>query len=228
MGNTIYEDGTYLAAHPRWHIKDSPWKARQILTMLGRHDLRPVTVAEVGCGAGEILRQLSLKMPQTSFSGFDISPAAIEFARERENERVEFFQMDMAKINRRFDLLLMMDVVEHVEDCFGFMRSIRSKAHYKIFHIPLDMAGSLVVRNRTMHLRKSVGHIHYFSKDTALALLEETGYRIIDHFYTPQYEVVPKDPMHQAMALVRRLAMRTAPDATALLFGGCPLLVLAE
>lgn len=33
-------------------------------------------------------------------------------------------------------------------------------------------------------MRRSVGHIHYFTKETALALLEDTGYRVIDHGYT--------------------------------------------
>jgi hypothetical protein len=29
-----------------------------------------------------------------------------------------------------------------------------------------------------------VGHLHHFSKETALAALEDTGYRVIDHRYT--------------------------------------------
>ena len=66
------------------------------------------------------------------------------------------------------------------------------------------------------------------SKDTALALLDETGYRVLDFFCTPQYERAPKDPSHQTMALIRRFATQFAPDATTKLFGGCPLLVLAE
>ena len=228
MANTIYEDGTYLASNPDWHIEDSPWKARQVLTMLERHKIMPGTVAEVGCGAGEILRQMSLSLPQTSFYGYDISEAAIKLARSRESDRVHFVQEDLCKTDRKFDVLIVMDVIEHVEDCFGFLRSLRDKARYKIMHIPLDMAVSLVLRDRIMDMRESVGHIHYFSKQTALALLKETGYNVIDHFYTPEYECAPKDLPHRTMALVRRMAMKVAPNSTARLLGGCPLLVLAE
>ena len=228
MDTSIYSNGSYLKSNPGWHVEDSPWKAQQVLRMLGQHDIRPRTVAEVGCGAGEILRQLSHTLPGTTFSGFDISTDAITLARNRENERVHFLNMDICDTPSKFDVLLVMDVVEHVEDCFGFLRSIREKAEYKIIHIPLDMSVSLLVRNRLMDVRKSVGHIHYFCKQTAIALLEDTGYQVLHSFYTPAYQIAPKDPMHRVMAAVRFLAMRVASDVTSIMLGGCPLLVLAR
>jgi predicted RNA methylase len=228
MCGSIYSDGSYLNSNPTWHVEDSPWKAQQVLRMLQQHDIRPRTVAEVGCGAGEILRQLSLNLPAAMFSGFDISTEAIALARTRESERVQFFNMDLRTNPGSYDVLLVMDVVEHIEDCFGFLRSIREKAEYKIIHIPLDMSVSLLVRNRLMDVRKSVGHIHYFSKHTALALLEDTGYQVLDWFYTPAYQIAPKDPVHRVMAAFRSLTMRVASDITSMMLGGCPLLVLAR
>ena len=228
MSRSIYSDGSYLESNPGWHAEDSPWKAQQVLRMLKQHDIHPHSVAEIGCGAGEILRQLSLHLPEASFSGFDISADAITLARSRESDRVQFFNLDFRTNADHFDVLLVMDVVEHVEDCFGFLRSIRDRAEYKIFHIPLDMSVSLLVRNRLMDVRKSVGHIHYFSKPTALALLEDTGYQILDCFYTPAYQIAPKDPVHRAMGAVRSLTMKVASDFTSMMLCGCPLLVLAK
>ena len=190
MSGTMYSDGRYLESNPGWHTEDSPWKAQQVLRMLKQHDIHPHTVAEIGCGAGEIVRQLSLNLPETAFSGFDISADAISMARSRESDRVRFFNADFRTSPDNFDVLLVMDVVEHVEDCFGFLRSIRERAEYKIIHIPLDMSVSLLLRNRLMLVRKSVGHIHYCR--TALALLEDTGYEILDYFYTPAYQIAPK------------------------------------
>jgi predicted RNA methylase len=228
MSGTMYSDGRYLESNPGWHTEDSPWKAQQVLRMLRQHDIHPHTVAEIGCGAGEIVRQLSLNLPETAFSGYDISADAISMARSRESDRVRFFNADFLTSPDNFDVLLVMDVVEHVEDCFGFLRSIRERAEYKIIHIPLDMSVSLLLRNRLMLVRKSVGHIHYFSKNTALALLEDTGYEILDYFYTPAYQIAPKDPMHRAMGAVRSLTMKVASDFTSTMLGGCPLLVLAK
>ena len=225
---SMYSNGTYLAAHPTWHAEDSPWKARQIVHMLSKHRLQPRSVAEVGCGAGEILLQLSNEFPDASFRGFDISEHAIALARPKETQRVKFFHSDVCQSARSFDVLLTMDVIEHVEDCFGFLRGIRNKAEYKLFHIPLDMSVSLLVRGRITQLRQSVGHLHYFTKATALALLRETGYEIIDYFYTPEYELASSDPAHRLMSGVRRFGMQVAPDMTSLLLGGCPVLVLAK
>jgi SAM-dependent methyltransferase len=228
MPESIYLESQYLALNPTWHVEDSPWKARQVLGMLAKHSIQPRSVVEVGCGAGEILRQLSLNLPEASFSGFDISKDAIALAHARGTERVRFFHADIRGDAHQFDLLLMMDVIEHIEDCFGFLRAVREKAEYKIMHIPLDMSVSQLIRNRIMDVRRSVGHIHYFSKDTALALLQETGYQILDWFYTPAYEIAHKDAAHRAMARVRSFSMRFSPNFTAQMLGGCPLLVLAK
>jgi SAM-dependent methyltransferase len=228
MSSSIYSDGTYLKSNPGWHVEDSAWKAQQVLRMLQLHDIHPRTVAEIGCGAGEILRQLSVNLPEARFLGFDISADAIALARERESDRLQFFNADLPDNFSNFDVLLVMDVVEHVEDCFDFLRSIRPQAEYKIIHIPLDMAVSLLVRNRLIDIRKSVGHIHYFSKQTAIALLEDTGYEVLDSFYTPAYQIAPKDPIHLVMAAVRSLTMKVAPDFTSVMLGGCPLLALAK
>ncbi|MDX9745689.1 MAG: hypothetical protein WCX84_00020 [Syntrophales bacterium] len=84
-----------------------------------------------------------------------------------------------------FDIVMAIDVFEHVEDCFGFLRKLKEKAEYKIFHIPLDLSVQTVLRSfPIIHGRKSVGHIHYFTKETALETLKDTGYLIIDYFYT--------------------------------------------
>ena len=148
---SIYETGVYKACNPQWHVEDSPWKARQILKMLDKHDVRPSTVAEVGCGAGEILRQLQLELaPKTQFSGYDVSPQAIEQARGRENAGLKFYLEDLAAQDVYFDLLLVIDVFEHVDDYLGFLRRLASKAAQMIFHIPLDLSAQTVFREQSL------------------------------------------------------------------------------
>ena len=84
-----------------------------------------------------------------------------------------------------FDLIMALDVFEHVEDYVGFLKQLRVKIEYKIFHIPLDMSVMSVMRMTSiLNARDKVGHLHYFCKETALATLTDTGYQIIDWFYT--------------------------------------------
>lgn len=80
----------------------------------------------------------------------------------------------------------MLDVFEHVEDYMWLLRSVRSKAKYKLFHIPLDLS---VMRKNGLFLRRDHhAHLHYFTKETALRTLVDVGYTIVAYFYTPRFE----------------------------------------
>lgn len=189
----IYTNGQYLRNNPTWHVEVSPWKAGQIMKMIDRNHLAPRTVCEVGCGAGEILNQLSMSLPENvSFYGYEISPQAYELAKNKQNNRLQFYYKDLTKEDGSFyDLLLVIDVLEHVSDYFGFLKSIKSRSDLKIFHIPLDIAVQKILLGGLMKRRKSLGHIHYFTKETALAGLEENDYKIIDYYYTSQAMDLP-------------------------------------
>jgi SAM-dependent methyltransferase len=183
----VYADGTYLQKHPTWHAEDSAWKADKIVQVLQRNKLHPQTICEVGCGAGEILRHLQLRMPtECTFTGYEISPQAFELCRQKQNEKLSFKLQDfMNESNTNFDLILVIDVLEHLENYFDFLRNIKPKGTTKIFHIPLDASVEAILR--TTPIAKGwneLGHIHLFSKTTALKTLEATGYQISDYFYT--------------------------------------------
>jgi hypothetical protein len=226
----IRENGEYLKNNPTWHIEDSPWKAKQIIKILARNPLTLKTVVEVGCGAGEILNQLHSSMPKdVSFVGYDISNDAINLARKREKERLEFKCEDFLESDQEVDLMLMMDVFEHVDNYLEFLKSCRHKAKYAIFHIPLDISVQGVLRDKIMAARRNVGHLHYFTKDTAIASLEDTGYKIIDFFYTKGSLDLPTETLKSKLAVLPRKFMYSIDkDLAVKLLGGFSLLVLTE
>jgi 2-polyprenyl-3-methyl-5-hydroxy-6-metoxy-1,4-benzoquinol methylase len=227
----IYTDGTYLAKNPSYDVGDSPWKAQQILKMIRKNNLQLNSICEVGCGAGEILRQLQLNLPDSiSYQGYDISPQAIELSRQRENKQLSFICEDfLVKDTSPSDLVLCIDVFEHVEDYLDFLRQLKPKSKYKIFHIPLDMSVQFVLRAEPiLWMRKNVGHLHYFMKDTALSTLEDTGYKVLDYFYTPQHVDLAKTFKAQMLKLPRKMLFAMQPDLMVRVLGGYSLLVLAE
>jgi cyclopropane fatty-acyl-phospholipid synthase-like methyltransferase len=231
MGS-IYVDGTYLEASGSWHEEDSPWKATQVERMLDRHGLQPRTICEVGCGAGEILNQLADRLgPGRRLVGYDISPQAIALARMKTRPELEFVQGDfLAATTPVFDLLMAIDVFEHVEDYIGFLRRLRPRGVYKLFHVPLDMNAQMILRASPIRrVRELVGHLHYFSRDTALATLTDAGYEIVDSFYTASQLELPNLPLKARLAkLPRRLAFAMHPDLAARILGGFSLMVLAR
>ena len=230
MADDIYSDGSYLENNPSWHVDDSPWKAQKIIKMIEKHDIDPSSVCEIGCGAGEILRQLSQRslLSEVTFYGYEISPQAYDLCKQRESEKVKFFLEDLTvNVNACFDVVLALDVIEHVEDYRGFLRRLRTKGRHKIFHIPLDFnALCLMSVGFLASQRKSIGHIHYFTKDTALSTLQETGYEIIDWFYTRADLELPKPTWKAKLAhLPSRIVSPINEDLSVRLFGGSILVL---
>jgi cyclopropane fatty-acyl-phospholipid synthase-like methyltransferase len=228
----IYEDGTYIRNNPDWHQADSRWKASKIVEMLERNKICPGTVSEIGCGAGEVLRCVSDSLGAgVKCTGFEISPQALDMCRQKIRPGLNFLGDDLLQVeNARFDLLLAIDVLEHIEDCFGFVRTLRSKAAYKVFHIPLDLSVQSVLRvSPILKLRRSVGHIHYFTKETALALIKDAGYAIDDAVLTFGSVELPRRGWKATlMKWPRRLAAAVSPDLSARILGGASILVLAR
>lgn len=228
----IYEDGTYFEAHPNWHEEDSAWKAKQIEEILRRNGIAPLSLCEIGCGAGEILNCLASSLgEQTVLCGYEISPQAFEICRKKQKRNLEFFLRDLfQETEKRFDVVMAIDVIEHVEDYIGFLRKLRLHGNYKVFHIPLDLSVQTVIRSAPiMRSRSAVGHIHYFTKETALAVLRDTGYEVIDVSYTAgSLELPNRGWRANLLRLPRRLAFALHQDLTVRILGGYSLLVLAK
>ena len=165
------------------------------------------------------------------FAGYEIAPDAFKLAQTRINERLHFFQEDLLQNSNTYDLLLMIDVFEHVEDYIGFIKKCNTKAGYKIFHIPLDISLWSVFTNYPIGARKRVGHLHYFMKDTALATLTDAGQEVVDWFYTPgAFEVNNKGLGFTGtiIQLLRRFFYKIKPDFAVKAFGGFSLIVLTK
>ncbi len=231
----IYQSGKYLENNPDWHQSDSQWKAKHIASILKDNNLSPKTVAELGCGSGAILRALQKYFPSdVDLLGYDISPQAIELAKNHENNRIYFHCQDIThNLPGQQDVLLLIDVFEHVEDYFGLLRKIRKTAKYCVFHIPIDMYALAVLLNYQMVAREAYGHLHYFSKSTALKSLEDCGYEILDWRYTkPGWELPPEGKINATKARLlkypRMLLFQISPELAARTLGGCSVLVLAK
>ena len=231
----LYTSGKYFEKWPSWHIEESPWSAKQILHMMECNHLMPKTICEVGCGAGEILKQLQACMnDEATFWGYEISPQAFELCQSRANEKLHFKLADFTQEKDVFfDLILLIDVIEHVEDYFSFLRAIKTKSLHKILHIPLDIAAKTIMQGRLISMIEDHGHIHYFTKDTALQILKDIGYEVLDYFYTAPSTDLPTNDIkgefrRQLMRLPRKLLFAIDNDVAARILGGYSLMVLAQ
>jgi SAM-dependent methyltransferase len=229
----IYTDGQYATRNASYHTEDSAWKADQIGNLLEKHRLVPRRIVEIGCGAGQVIGELSRdpRFAASSFAGYDISPHAIELAR-RAPGRAEYACADLLTLPvSDIDVLLCIDVFEHVPDYLGFLEKVRALAPHHVFHVPLDLHVSSVLRSSFLDARVSVGHLHYFTAESALATLRDSGFEVLGSVLTnPAQELFwTKPSLRRAVANVPRwLVGRVDESLSARLFGGYTLWVLTR
>jgi hypothetical protein len=126
--------------------------------------------------------------------------------------------------------MLILEVVDHVEDYFSFLRTLKSRSTYKLFHFSLDLSVQNALRKGALLKQRDVYvHLHYFNKETILRTLEETGYEIVDHFYTPfGIKFAGGGVGKWVIRPLRRSFFQVNEDLAVRVLGGYRLLVLAR
>ncbi len=230
MKHTMYHDGSYRENNPDWHAVDSLWKARRIAAMLRRNHIAFDSCVEVGCGAGRVLAHLADLIPGKAYAGYDGSPDAAALWDSSLQAPVSYHLSDFRATSGTYDMLLLIDVFEHIEDYMGFLRSLSNRARWHLLHIPLEMHVSALLRDRQLHTRQQVGHLHYFSRATALATLADTGYRGVSEEYTNlSQETRESRRALTGLANIARKGLQSiSVDLAAKLLGGYSLLVLCR
>lgn len=230
----IYNNGDYLTKNPTWDDDFAPWKAAMVNRLIGKNDIKFNSVVEVGCGAGGILEYLQKQYPTVkNLKGYDISEAAINLANQKKLNNISFFNEDFLALphTETADLLLCIDVVEHIDDFYGFLQKLKPKGKQFIFHIPLDLCCRTILKPHVLLTqRQLVGHIHYFSEEMVAWALKDTGYQIMDAFFTKP--IIDEEPAKGFKAttkkILRNFSFQVSPHLSAKLWGGYSLMIWAK
>ena len=232
MGSNIYTDGTYFTNNPDWGKSDAGWKATIITQLLKKNKISPASIIETGCGSGHILENLSREFPNANLTGYDISPQAIAMTEELEKNNLHFYNKDIfTDQNIHTSLMLVIDVLEHVDDYYSFLENLKPKSEYFILHIPLDLACRTILKPHVLlQQRIAVGHIHYFSKEMVLWALSDKGYNVIDWEYTkPIIDTQAAGNIKRAAKkILRNLSFSISPHLSAKIWGGYSMMLLAK
>lgn len=162
---SIYTDGSYLQSNPGWHGQDAHWKLMHVLLALERAGAadRVKTVCDVGCGAGELVKEWARLRPDMRFTGCDISPQAHALCLKDAPENAHFVHGGQVQ-GEHFDAILAVDVLEHVPDTDSFLSTLEAYADLLVLHVPLDLSFRSVVKPEILEEeRRTVGHIHFYT-----------------------------------------------------------------
>ena len=223
------ENSEYLQKNQSYHTEDSSYKAKNIIHLLRKNNISFNNVVEVGCGAGQVLNSVSENMGNgIKFKGYDISKDGINYAKQNSRNDIEFFNDDFLKLNSEHNLLLLIDVFEHVENYIDFLRALHKRSEYFVFHIPLDISVESILRDSLSWSRNQFGHIHYFTKEIALAVLRDLNFEILDSIYTKDIDF-PRNSIGSKISFIpRKIVDSINQDFAAKVLGGYSIMVLAK
>jgi len=214
-----------------WHEEDSPWKAEKIYQILKDNKIQPNTIAEIGCGAGGVLLNLTTHYDESvNFFGFETSKEGFELSKGKEKKNVHYYNKDLLKENDYFDVVLAINVFTRVKDYLGFLSKLKTKGEYKVFHIPLQLTLYFVLRSQYFQKKDYFqSDYHFFNKDTALGTLQGTGYQIVDYFYTAYSVELPYHSQKEKLLKIpRKILYAINKDFAVKTLGGFSLMVLTK
>jgi SAM-dependent methyltransferase len=183
---SIYTDGNYLAENPAWHLDDSPTKAKWIRGIIPDSMRGSVkSVLEVGCGRGAILNDLrGFFDADCRFEGIDLSGDAIDYARGN-FEGIDFHSSDVWNFDfKKYDLILCIDLLEHMYFQEDFMRLVRDSSKFSVFHVPLGDNLKNRLLDRWQRQVRKFGHVQFYNPASIMNLFANSGLAIRDYRYT--------------------------------------------
>jgi len=128
------------------------WHIRRELKMLKRNGFNPGNIADAGSGFGQYVFYLSNKFPSARIIGLDIKQEQVDdcnsfFTAIGRQKKVAFEYADLTKLDASdaFDLILSVDVMEHIEDdrtVFGRFYHGLKHGGVLLISTPSDQGGS--------------------------------------------------------------------------------------
>jgi hypothetical protein len=159
--------------------------------------------------------------------GFDISQEALNKARSLFPD-LEFERASVFEIERTFDIVLVVDVLEHLESPVAFLHRCLSLARVIVIHLPLDenLWGKLLHgKSYYEYLRGDRGHVKFFDKTRGFRLIRAAGGDLLAWKYTPWGLEHDFDHSRTGMMvrILRRISFHISMDLGVRVFGGASL-----
>ncbi len=156
------------AANPR-----HPWETSRIKAVeriLRTYSSPTASILDIGCGDGFMLKCLSQQKGRTDLHGVDIKLTADKAAAMSRGPVT--FHHSLNEIKRPFDIILLMDVLEHVKNDVDFLRKIiKSQTHTKTLFLITVPAFQSISCGHDVFLK----HFRRYNRRQLVQKLRDTG-----------------------------------------------------
>ena len=179
QSENFYAHGEYILHNPTLHEEDSPWKVHKIRPFVDKflkiHAKETIALLDVGGGAGKILAAVTEQIENAGRKveqySLDLSPDMLR-VQKRNNPKAKIISGDIKKTpfaDKQFDLVLMIDVIEHVPQPEIALKELQRIARYVIFKVPLEdnfldgFHNAITAGKYRARVRKTIGHINIYN-----------------------------------------------------------------
>jgi SAM-dependent methyltransferase len=137
-------------------------------------------VLDVGCGQGELLRDLAARLPQAHIAGADLSERSLRASRAQ-NPTFELFPLDISAPDfavregarlAAFDLVVCSEVLEHIPDDQQAARNLAALL------APHGVLIATVPGGKMSRFEAAIGHQRHYDGGSLRALLGAAGLRV--------------------------------------------------
>ncbi|MBI5196798.1 MAG: class I SAM-dependent methyltransferase [Nitrospirae bacterium] len=145
-----------------------------------------LNVLDYGCGTGGFLHELNKRFNFKSCLGVDASPLAVQYAKKYGDHYAVINSGDLNPVRGK-DLILIMDVMEHIKDDEGFAKSlidIMSPGAYALIMSPAFPA-------LYSEWDKVLGHYRRYTKKSLGDVLNKSGGTVVCMEYFFSFLVLP-------------------------------------
>jgi SAM-dependent methyltransferase len=161
-----------------------PWELARlevVYSFISKHlsTKQAVNILDVGCGDTFVVSELLKKMPNAKFHAVDIEFTA-EMIEQFQDKGIELYQHINELENRieKANLVLLMDVIEHIEDEKAFLKDLIQKNYISndtLFLITVPAYQSLFSEHDVF-----LKHYRRYSRKQLNNVLKESGFEIIE------------------------------------------------
>jgi SAM-dependent methyltransferase len=168
------------AVYARWRALGALGKADHVLALCARAGLRPTSTLEVGCGDGALLCELHRRGFGGELSGVEITEAAVQIARQREQiQSVELYDgLHLEVADGHYELGILSHVLEHVPDPPALLAEVARACRAVAVEVPLEANWSARRGSKRVHAAE-VGHLQRLDHDGARAMVAQAGLTIV-------------------------------------------------
>lgn len=133
---------------------------------------------DIGCGLGFLLEEANKE--KFEVEGVEFNKYAIKYIKDKYNFNV--YEDDIEKIENRYDVISMLDVIEHLQNPFEELDKVYKKLNQDgVLIISTMDSTSLVCRilgTRIEDFRRIREHLFFFSRKSLTTILEEKKFKV--------------------------------------------------